>query len=158
MEFKFRYRVKPVSLWILTLVNVYRSMMAVINIIFTVSMALLIYRFWSDAGVTGRILMLAGLILFPVLQPLLIYLRSRKIVNQMPKDLDITFDQTGFEIANGSQSSHVAYTEVRSVICLFKMLIIYTRSRQGFILDNEMLSGKNKNLSAFLSEKIKRSC
>ena len=59
MEFKFRYRVKPVSLWILTMVNIYRSMMAVINIIFTVSMAGLIYRFWLDAGVAYRILMLA---------------------------------------------------------------------------------------------------
>ncbi len=155
--FSFHYRVKPASLWVLTMVNIYRSMMAVINIIFTASMALLIYRFWSDAGVVVRVLMLAGLILFPVLQPLLIYLRSRKIVNQMPKDLDITFDQIGFEIANDSKKSRVNYAEVKSVTRIFKMLIIYTRSRQGFILDNEMLSGQSKGLSAFLSEKIKRS-
>jgi len=157
MEFKFHYSVKPVSLWVLTMVNIYRSMMAVINIIFTVSMAGLIYRFWLDAGVAYRILMLAGLCLFPVLQPLLIYLRSRKIVNQMPKDLDITFDQTGFEIANDSKNSRVNYAEVKSVTRICKMLIIYTWSKQGFILDKQMLADKGKNLSVFLTEKIKRS-
>ena len=155
MEFKFRYRVKPVSLWILTLVNIYRSMMAVINIIFTISMAGLIYRFWPDAGVVYRILMLAGLCLFPVLQPLVIYLRSRKIVGQMPDDLQMTFQQTSFEIANASKSSRVDYAEIKAVISLFKMLIIYTQSKQGFILDNQVLADRGKSLAVFLSGKIK---
>ena len=154
MEFKFRYRVKPVSLWILTMVNIYRSMMAVINIIFTLSMAGLIYRFWLDAGVAYRILMLAGLCLFPVLQPLVIYLRSRRIVGQMPEDLQMTFQQTGFEIANASKRSRVDYTEIKAVISLFKMLIIYTQAKQSFILDDQVLAGQGKSLSAFLSEKI----
>jgi hypothetical protein len=156
MEFKFRYRVKPVSLWILTMVNIYRSMMAVVNIIFTVSMVLLIVRFWNSAGATNRILMVAGLLLFPVLQPLLIFWRSREIVGRMPGDLQITFHQNGIEIWTcGGKSSHVDYAEVKSVIRIFRMLIIYTRSKQGFILDDEMLSDKGKNLSIFLSEKLK---
>ncbi len=154
MEFKFRYRVKPVSLWILTLVNIYRSMMAVINIIFTLSMAGLIYRFWLDAGVVYRILMVVGLCLFPVLQPLVIYLRSRRIVGQMPDDLLITFQQTSFEITNASKRSRVDYTEIKAVISLFGMLIIHTQSKQSFILDNQVLAGRGKRLSAFLAEKI----
>lgn len=137
------------------MVNIYRSMMAVINIIFTISMVLLIFRFWTDAGVTSRILMVAGLLIFPVLQPLLIFLRSRKIVGKIPGDLEMTFNQTGIEVANCRQRNFVDYSEVKSVIWIFSMLIIYTRSKQGFILDDEVLSDKGKNLSAFLSEKIK---
>lgn len=131
--------------------------MAVINIIFTVSMVLLIFRFWTGAGVTSRILMVVGLLIFPVLQPLLIFLRSRKIVGRMPGDLEMTFNQTGIEIANCNKSNCVDYSEVKSVIWIFRMLIIYTRSKQGFILDDEVLSDKGKNLSVFLSEKIKGS-
>ncbi len=131
--------------------------MAVINVIFTISMALLLYRFWSESGVTARILMLGGLILFPVLQPLLIYLRSRKVVRQMPKKMEITFDQTGFEIANDNKNSRVSYADVKSVTRIFKMLIIYTRAKQGFILDQQMLAGKGKDLAVFLAEKVTRS-
>ncbi len=131
--------------------------MAMINIIFTASMALLIYRFWSDAGIAARILMLGGLILFPMLQPLLIYLRSRKIVSQMPTDLSITFDQSGFAIANDNNESRVNYADVKSVTRILNMLIIYTRSRQGFILDRQILADKGRDLSVFLAEKVNRS-
>ncbi len=114
--------------------NIYRSFPAVINLVFTVSMILLAVRFWPGADAGIRILITAGILLFPVFQPLLIFLRCRRIVGRMPRDMEISIDKTGITTGSDGKSSHVPFRDIISVVRLFRMVIVQTRSRQGFIL------------------------
>ena len=140
----------------LKLTNLYRSFLGVCNLVFTASMILLAVRFWTDAGTGIRILISAGILLFPVFQPLMIYLRCRRIVGRMPGEMEILFEDSGITTASGEERSHVAYAELRSVVKIFHLLIIYTRSRQGFILNDRVLEGKGRELFQFLNRKVKR--
>lgn len=153
MEFSFRYRVRPGNLVILALVNVYRSMAGVVNIVFTVSMALLAYRFWPSANLGLRILMPLGIALFPALQPLVIWLRSKRIVSAMPEDMEMRIDAGGITVTAGEKSSRVSLTELKSVTRIRGMLILYTRTKQGFILNRETLAGRERELYAFLAKR-----
>ena len=156
MEFNFHYKVKPGNLLILGLTNIYRSMMGLVNIIFTLSMVLLAYRFWSGTGLGIKILIITGILLFPLLQPLFIYLRSMRIVSQMPDNLEMTINNEGIKISSENSSSHVNYTDLKSVTRIRGILILYTRSRQGFILNKQTLDDKGDKLYDFLSKKANR--
>jgi len=153
MVFVLPYRVKPVNLLLLAMVNVYRSMAGAVNFVFTASMILLAVRFWAEANVYLRILNVAGILLFPLIQPLIIYARGRKIVDRMPEGMEMRIDDRGIEIKAGESKSLVTYPELRSVTRIRGMLILYTRSRQGFILNRESLGDKGREVYAYLSKK-----
>lgn len=151
MEFVFPYRVRPENLTILALVNVYRSMAGVVNIVFTVSMILVAYRFWAEISLPLRALVAAGILLFPLFQPLVIYGRSKRIVSRMPADMEMRIDGKGIAVTAGSQNSRIGFSELNSVTRIRGMLILYTRSKQGFILNRETLGDKEKELYGFLA-------
>lgn len=155
MEFSFKYSVKPGSLWILSMMNIYRSFTGAVNIIFSSSMILLAVRFWNETNLVIRILITAGISLFPVLQPLLILLRCRKIVRSLPQNMRIDFTGKEMIITSGKDNSHIEYGELTSVIRIKNMIIIYTRKKQSFVLSGEVLMDKGKTLYEFLTNQIK---
>ncbi len=155
MKFSFRYRIEPANLLVLSMINIYRSMMGMVNIVFTASMILLAVRFWAETGTAVRILISAGILLFPVFQPLMIFLRSRRIVGAMPREMAMDFDSRAMTISSGDQSSPVDYSDLKSVIKISGMLIIYTKAKQGFILNKQVLADKGAPLYDYLKKKVK---
>ena len=154
MEFRFHYRVRPENLWVLTMVNYYRSFLGVCNLIFTISMMLLAVRFWPGSSMGIRTLISAGILLFPVFQPLMIYFRCRKIVSTMPGEMEISFDKTGITTSAKEERSHIDFSEVKSVVRIFNLMIIYTRSKQSFILSDRVMEDKSICLYNFLKENV----
>lgn len=156
MDFSFHYKVRPVNLWVLSMINIYRSMIGVVNIVFTASMVLLIIRFWLESSWIFRILMIAGILVFPVIQPLMIFLRSRKIIRGLPLNMRMDFDSKGIRISAEKMDSLVPYEDLKSVIQISGMLILYTQSKQGFILDKEILQDKGAKLYQYLTKKLRK--
>ena len=152
--FKFRYSVKPENLWVVTMVNYYRSFLGVCNVIFTISMMLLAVRFWSDSSMGIRILISVGIVIFPVFQPLMIYFRCRKIVSTIPGEMEISFDRTGITTSTKEVRSLVNYSDVKSVVRIFSLLIIYTRSKQSFILSKLVMKDESSRLFNFIQENV----
>lgn len=134
------------------MVNVYRSMAGVVNIVFTAAMILVAYRFWLEVNAPLRILIAAGILLFPIFQPLVIFLRSKRIVSKMPDNMEMRIDADGIRVMAGEKSSLVKFADLKSVTRIRNMLILYTRTKQGFILNKETLNGKDKELYAFLGK------
>ena len=155
MKYSFLYKVSPHNLLILSMVNIYRTMLSVINVVFTVSMVLVAVRFWSAANTLVRVLILFGILLFPVLQPLLIYLRSIRIVGRMPEDMVIGFDSDGITISSETRKSEIGYGSLKFINRLAGMIILYTRDGQGYILGREILGDSGKQLYEFLSQQLK---
>jgi len=154
MEFRFHYRVRPENLWVVTMVNYYRSFLGVCNLIFTISMVLLAVRFWTGSSMGIRTLISAGILLFPVFQPLMIYFRCRKIVSTIPEEMEISFDKTGITTSTKEARSHVDYSDVKSVVRIFNLMIIYTRSKQSFILSDQVMEDKRSNLYSFIKANV----
>ncbi len=155
MVFSFNYCIKPANLWTLSMMNIYRSFTGAVNTVFTASMVLLAVRFWNETGIPVRILIILGICIFPVVQPLLILWRSRNIVKKMPADMHINFTDNEMIVASGKKNSHVDYWELHSIVRVFGMIIIYTRKKEGFILSKEVLADKSAVFFEFLSKQIK---
>jgi len=152
--FKFHYSVKPENLWVVTMVNYYRSFLGVCNVIFTISMMLLAVRFWSDGSMGIRILICAGILIFPVFQPLMIFFRCRKIVSSMPEEMEISFDKRGITTSTKEERSHVNFSDVKSVVRIFNLMVIYTWSKQSFILSKQVMEDKVSKLFNFIQENV----
>lgn len=155
MKYSFHYNVRPANLWILSMINTYRSMVGVVNIVFTLSMIMLTFRFWMEANMAVRLLMIAGIMVFPCFQPLVIFLRSSKIVGKMPVNMHLDFDNKGMKITAENLNAQVNYTDLKSVIEISGMLVLYTQARQGYILNREVLGNKEKELFDFLTKKVR---
>lgn len=154
MEFVFKYRVRPENLLLLAMANVYRSMAGVVNIVFTLSMILVAFRFWTSVNLYLKILIALGIALFPIFQPIVMYLRSKRIVSRMPDNMEMRIDGKGVTVASSGKSSLLKYSDLTSVTRIQGMLILNTRSKQGFILDRQTLGGKDQELYAFLSKHV----
>lgn len=152
MQLRFKYKVRPGNLWVLTMINMYRSMIGVVNVVFTLSIVLLAVRFWPEASLFVRLLITAGILLFPVFQPLIIYLRSKKIVAEMPDNLEMIISDKGIEVQSGNKHSHMKFEELKSILMIRGILVLYTQSKQSFILNKQVLDGKGQDLYDFLSK------
>ncbi|NBF39477.1 MAG: hypothetical protein GVY14_03585 [Spirochaetes bacterium] len=153
-EYRFHYRVTPSDLMILSLVSIYRSLPGIINIIFSISMILVAFRFWEEAAWIYRALMLLGIVVFPVLQPAAIYLRSRRIVSRMPEGLEMYIGPEGITISGPNDSNSLAYSELTAVKLVAGMIIIHTKGKQGYALSRQVLGGKAQEVYDLLRRRI----
>ena len=71
----------------------------------------------------------------------------------MPADMEMKIDAGGITVTAGEKSSRVSLAELKSVTRIRGMLILYTRTKQGFILNRETLNGKERELYAFLAKR-----
>ena len=139
---------------ILSLANIYRSLLGVINIVFLVSMILVTFRFWEDAAGIYRVLMLLGIGVFPILQPAAIYLRSRSIVARIPEGLEMHIGPHEISISGHSDSTSLAYSDLTAVQLIAGMIIIHTRGKQGYVLSRRVLGGKTQEVYDLLSRRM----
>ena len=93
MEYKYQYQVQPSDLWQLQMYYTYSSYLAIINIIFIVSSIALLYALWGTSPWWLRILLLFFLSLFTVIQPLGVYLRSKKALKDHNDTLKLTLNE-----------------------------------------------------------------
>lgn len=142
---------------ILSLANIYRSMLGIINTVFSISMILVAFRFWQDATWIYRVPILLGIALFPVLQPLAIYLRSKRIASQIPDGLEIHIGTEGISICNQSDSTTLAYSDLRAVHLVAGTIVIQTRGQQGYALSRHVLGDKTQEVYDLLKRRMRTS-
>lgn len=145
MNYIFRYNVKASDLWKLSMYQIYHSMVGFCNIIFTAAMFFLLFRFGGTAGIGSVIVMVFALSLFPVIQPILLYLRAGKQLAEMPKDMEISFDEKGVHISSEKSTEDYNWNQIKKIVLDKQMIAIYTGNHQGFMLFNHIL-GEQKNV------------
>jgi hypothetical protein len=155
MHYEFKSDVKAADLWKMAMTRTYRSPLGIVNIVFTVAMILLICRFWGTAPDMMRILMVLGAILFPVLQPLAVYGRSVKQLEDMPGDLELAFDDAGVHVSTGGKSEDIGWRRIRNAIRQKNMIVVMSDDSHGYMLTNRVLGAEKDEFFSFLCSKIK---
>ena len=79
MTYQFKSEVTAGDFWKLTMSRTYRSVAGVCNMVFTVAMILFTAKFFRTSGDLMQMLMLFGCLLFPVIQPIAIYLKATTV-------------------------------------------------------------------------------
>ena len=157
MESKYKYKsdVKASDLWLIAMRRTYKSPTGIVNIIFTVAMILLTLRFWSSASEIIRGLMVFGCILFPVIQPLAVFGASAKQLEDMPRNLELSFNDRGVLVTTGEKSESMPWRKIKNAIKQRNMIVIMSDDRHGYMLTNRVLGQEKDEFYNFLCDKIR---
>lgn len=143
VAYKFTYKTTAFDIWQLSMYGTYGSPIGVVNIIFTIAMLLLTGKFWVNAGIFIKILLIFGICLFTVIQPLAIYRRAKKQIPETSEEVEISFDDYGLHIKTGGKGSKLKWNTIQGVSKKPTMIIIFAAHKNGFVLTNKVL-GKQK--------------
>ncbi len=156
MEYSISYRVRPADLLFLTLSNIYTSVAGFINIVFTIAMTALIFKFWLQTGPLFRIFMVSGFLLFPIVQPVAIYLQSRKAVSVLPSDMVITFTNKGIRLSTEQENSFIQYSDLKVVKKRLHLLVLQIQSKGSYIINLRRIENHGDTIHTIIKDKIRR--
>ena len=155
MEYKYMCDVKASDLWKMAMVRTYKAAIGVVNIVFTVAMILLAFRFWKTTPDILRVLMIFGCLVFPVIQPLATYGMCVKQLENMPRDMELKFDDVGVHVSTGGQSELIRWNKVKNAIKRNNMIVVMSDDSHGYMLTNRVLGNEKEEFYDFLCSKIR---
>lgn len=156
MKYTFTINTSVSDLWQLSMYGIYGSIIGITNVVFTVTMILLTVRYFAGAHIILKCLMIIGISLFTVIQPLAVYLRARKQVKGMPQGVNLGFDDQGIHIVLGDQKSDIEWAAVRGITRKPTLLVIFSSEQYGFVLNNKLLGEQRKEFYDYISSKVEK--
>ena len=155
MRFRYTFRTTASELWQLSMYYTYGSMVGVCNVIFTAAVAALMVSRWGSSGNGMRFLMVLGLCLFTVIQPLLVYGKARRQAAGISQDTTLGFDEECIHIQVGDQSSEIKWRAVRKISQKPTMIVIFSDTTHGFVITNRVLGPDRKDFCSYVASKVK---
>ena len=155
MEYRFKCDVRAKDLWTMAMKRTYKSLIGLVNVIFTIAMILLTIRFWSVTSDFIRILLIFGCILFPVIQPLATFGMSVKQLENLPKDMELFFKDTGVRVQVGEKSELLRWNRIKNAIKRSNMIVIMSDDSHGYMLTNRVLGEQKEEFYDYLCRKIR---
>ena len=141
--------------------NITHSKSHYVNIIFTfTALVLLIYLFINNMiyniGMTRIILLILCIILFPIIQPLIIYIKLVINYSKFPlKDVELKIYDDKILISNYDIKEEIKISDLNNIIKYNNMIVIMYDNIHGQIIPDNALDGIDKNeLYNFLKNKI----
>lgn len=154
MEFRFENKITVWDMWKLSMRNIYGSLVGIVNAVFSVAIIAFTVRFWNALPIFVRGLLVFCCIIYPVLQPIMVYRRSAQQVATLPKDMVYEINDTGLHISADNQKSHITWKQVRRVIKEKNMIILAIEGGRGYMLTNKALGDQREALWDYLQAKV----
>ena len=132
----------------------YSSLAGLVQIIFVVSLVILILRKWDSLGVFMKILILIGLSLFTIIQPLAFWINAKKSIDPNMPETELTFDERNMVIRVNSYTQRIPYSNIVRVVNKPNMLIVQPDDKHIYILPSRVLGNEKKELFEYLKTKI----
>lgn len=154
MEFHFKSEVAAVDLWKLSMYHMYHSVVGVCNVIFTVAAVLLTMKLWNPAEGILMAFLIPACLLFPVIQPALIYLRAVGQVSGLPKNLELELNEYGLHVRSENQTSDIPWNKVKKVLKEPGMLILSVDAGRGYMLTDKVLGTQKADFLTFVESKM----
>lgn len=153
MKYQFKNEVTAMDFWRLVMRRTYRSTAGVCNLVFTAAMFVLVFRFWNTASDFYKGLMLLGCLLFPVIQPIVIYGKSKKQAAALPEGMELLFDERGLHVKTRDAASDIPWSNIRNVVKEAHMIAVFSDNVHGYILTDKMLGGQKQEFYEYVLAK-----
>lgn len=156
MKYQFKMDISASELFYITMSRTYRSLAGTVNIVFTVAMFILAFKFLGTANMFYKILIIFGCLLFPVIHPLAIYGQSIKQKESMPEGVVLGFDDSGMHVEQGDKHEDIPWSRIPKVIKQKNMVIVMSDKMHGYMLTDRVLGDKKEEFYDFALGKINR--
>ncbi|MFR5601400.1 MAG: YcxB family protein [Lachnospiraceae bacterium] len=154
MRYQFTYRTTAKDLWQLSMYYTYGSMVGVCNVVFTAAVLALAISRWSVAPVWQKVLMVLGICLFTVIQPVLVYSRASRQAAQITEDTTMQFADDGVYIRVGEKTSQLKWSQMKRVSRKPTLIVLFSDSTHGFVLPNRVLGKEKEDFYQYVISKV----
>ena len=153
MRFEYTYRNTPGDYWFFYIGNVYRQWTAVVNFVFTAAVLALMVSRWQDSSSFFRGLMVFALLIFPVFQPLAIWLYSLKSAERIREQTTLAFEDKGFVIRVKDHVQNISWNDFQGVQERKKLIVLIPDGEHAYLLPDRIVGDDRAELLAFISSK-----
>ena len=155
MDFKFNITAKASDFFKMSMKKIYKTPIGIFNIIVSVSALVATIRVYGTSSTIMRGILVMLCILFPLVQPFSIYMRSLALVKMLPKGLTIETKANGLWVTTPDRSELVSYDRIKSINDAGDCLIVSLGGRHGYVLFNRIMEGRKEEFAAFLRSRVK---
>ena len=141
--YQYRYKTTRGEYWKMSMYFIYHSMTGMVNLVFTAALIALTGAKWESSGTVFRICMVLGCCLFPILQPLAVYLSAGKLASGSGEDTEIRLDDVGIQVKVGNTYDKIPWRKMVRIAKLPGMAIIFTDPSHGYLLTDRVI-GEDK--------------
>lgn len=154
MIYQYTCKTTAAELWQLSMYYIYGSMAGVCNLVFTAAMIALCVSKWQEAPVFYRCLIAAGCLLFPVIQPSLVYVKAKKQAAAITQDTQVGFNDSGMHVVFGGERSSISWNKIRRVSKKPTMIVVFSDKTHGFVFTNKVLGADKPAFYEYLVSKV----
>nr|MCR5674520.1 hypothetical protein [Lachnospiraceae bacterium] len=156
MHYEYTYRNTPGDYWRFYMSNIYHQWTAVVNVVFTIAaFALLIAKFRG-----AHPILQAGMIflccIFPVLQPLAIWLRAKKQAESIKPETTLTFDDGGFGIRVKTHRQYILWRDFQGVSRRWDLTVLLPDEAHAYLLPDRVTGEEKEALFRDVSNAINK--
>ncbi len=165
MKYEYTYRNTPGDYWKFRMENYYRNWTAIVSIVFTLSILVLTITKWNATNGLGRAIMILLLLVFPLFQPLYIYLISIRDAQSLQVDTTLSFDTAGMEIKVQKHLQRIPWKAFvpdekggGMAISRSSMLVVVPDQIHAYIIPNRVFESdaRKKELFDFITDQLKK--
>ena len=158
MKYTFKYNLTPNDKFLSSLNFRRMSKTFYFDILFTVlAIGATIYTIvtgrFASFSIIRKLLLILCCILFPVIQPIILYIKSFN-KNTIFDEFTLSFDDDYIYISAKNDKTQVKYSEVYNFIKFKNMIIIMYDSIHGQIMPDRIFNGKKEEFYQFVYNKI----
>lgn len=156
MNYKYTCKTTAFDLWQLSMYYVYGSLAGVCNVIFTAAALALGISKWNQSTSLVRFFIVLACCLFPVIQPLLIYIKASKQAAAVTETPEVTLNDKGLHIRMSGRTLELSWSQVKKISKKPTMIIIFCNTTHGFVFTNKVLGDKREQFYNDAASKVKR--
>ena len=156
MKYTFKYSIKPIDFWQLSMYYTYSSIVGVCNIVFTAAMILMTTKFWTSAQLIVKLAMLIASSLFLIIQPLAVYIKAAKRAKAVPDNTIINLNEKGIYVYIKDKCLEIKWKTVKRIIKKPTMLVVFLTYQDVFILTNRLLGKQREEVYSYIMSKTQK--
>ncbi|MBR1742355.1 MAG: YcxB family protein [Lachnospiraceae bacterium] len=158
-KMNFSIKLKAKDLYIYTLHHTYFSFSGVFSLLISLGSFLFFLLNLGKVETSTLFVLLLVALLFPVIQPILLYFKCRKQVRKSKDINDVlsyTLTEDKIEIRQGENSVEVPWYEIRKAVYLKSAIYLYMSPVRAFIFPKDECGGQFADIVQLVKEGMER--
>lgn len=152
---ELKMKITTRDLWIFSMYHSNRGFQGVFNIIFTLAWFYLLIT--QELDIPRRIAYLVCAMMFSVIQPLLLYLKSMKQAktDAIRQEFILSIQEKGLKVTRANSSGEFAWEDIYKTMFYPNLIIIYVDIRRAYLIPKRYWKENQKELIQILKEKTR---
>ena len=152
--YSYTYKNTPGDFLRFRLGNTYSQWTGIVNVVFTAAMVGLIARFWNATNGLGKGLMVLGVLLFPLFQPLAMWLSGIKQAASIEPETTLELTEQELVIRVLVHEQRIPWKKCAGLQRRLGITILIPDASHAYLLPDRVTGSKAKEVYAFLQEHL----